>query len=71
MFFRLATATAHRQLPPCTQYSLPTGSLWRASLLALGCGAAPKPGTAIFLKKHGAWIRAASRPNASKLARHK
>ena len=46
------------------------GLLWRASLLALGCEAAPKPDTAICLNKRVAWSGAASRPSASKLARH-
>ncbi len=44
--------------------------LWRVSLLTLGCEAAPKPYTAIRLNKRIAWSGAASRPSASKLARH-
>lgn len=48
----------------------PVSFMWRASLLALGGEAAPKPGTAICLNKRVAWMGAASRPSASKLARH-
>ena len=44
--------------------------LWRVSLLTLGCEAAPKPYTATCLNKRIAWSGAASRPSASKLARH-
>ena len=44
--------------------------LWRVSLLTLGCEAAPKPYTATCLNKRIAWSEAASRPSASKLARH-
>ncbi|MPR02599.1 hypothetical protein F0169_11265 [Pseudomonas sp. MAFF 212408] len=47
-----------------------SGLLWRAGLLALGCEAAPKPANAFCLDKRGVWIRAASRPSASKPARH-
>ncbi|TFY89483.1 hypothetical protein DYL61_22390 [Pseudomonas nabeulensis] len=45
-------------------------NLWRASLLALGCEAAPKQATRVLLEKCGDRIGAASRPSASKLARH-
>ncbi len=48
----------------------PVGLLWRVSLLTLGCEAAPKPYTATCLNKRIARSGAASRPSASKLARH-
>ncbi|PLR60176.1 hypothetical protein QCBJ_27345 [Pseudomonas sp. QC2] len=50
--------------------NIDTTLLWRASLLALGCEAAPRRATRFPRESGGGFIRAASRPNASKLARH-
>ncbi|AUG07519.1 hypothetical protein CXQ82_13325 [Pseudomonas sp. S09G 359] len=50
--------------------SLRLSFLWRASLLALGCAAAPGLAPPIYLKHCIVPIGAASQPNASKLARH-
>ncbi|AUG07521.1 hypothetical protein CXQ82_13340 [Pseudomonas sp. S09G 359] len=50
--------------------SLPLSFLWRASLLALCCAAAPNQTPPIFLKHRSVPTGAASQPNASKLARH-
>ena len=49
---------------------LRTGFLWRASLLALGCEAALKQASRFRQENGGGFIGAASRPSASKLARH-
>ncbi len=43
---------------------------WRASLLALGCEAAPKPVTEVFLTDHHRLPGAAAQPSGSKLPRH-
>ncbi|AVE08472.1 hypothetical protein CYL20_10315 [Pseudomonas palleroniana] len=45
-------------------------NLWRASLLALGCEAAPIQPTYFFRWSASPGFGAASRPSASKLARH-
>ncbi|OWP70495.1 hypothetical protein CEC48_17845 [Pseudomonas sp. K2I15] len=47
-----------------------TGFLWRASLLASGCAAAPTRATRFRQESSGELVGAASRPSASKLARH-
>ncbi|POA21647.1 hypothetical protein C1886_05090 [Pseudomonas sp. FW300-N1A1] len=49
---------------------MPNTALWRASLLALGCEAAPKPVTEVFLANHNRLVRAAAQPSGSKLPRH-
>ncbi|POA19385.1 hypothetical protein C1886_12620 [Pseudomonas sp. FW300-N1A1] len=43
---------------------------WRASLLALGCTAAPKTIAEFALKDRGRFVGGALHPSASKLARH-
>ena len=48
-----------------------TQAPWRASLLALGCEAAQKPVTEVFLTDHHRLVRAAAQPSASKLPRHR
>ncbi|POA19796.1 hypothetical protein C1886_11330 [Pseudomonas sp. FW300-N1A1] len=45
--------------------------LWRASLLALGCTAAPKPVAGFYLNACNSLVGGASHPSASKLARHR
>ncbi|POA17786.1 hypothetical protein C1886_20315 [Pseudomonas sp. FW300-N1A1] len=48
-----------------------TPAPWRGSLLALGCTAAPKPDTKVFLTDHNCLLRAATQPSGSKLPRHR
>ncbi len=43
---------------------------WRASLLALGCTAAPRPVTGLYLKDCDGLLRVATQPSGSKLPRH-
>ncbi|TFY93178.1 hypothetical protein DYL61_15295 [Pseudomonas nabeulensis] len=46
-------------------------TLWRASLLALGCEAAPNQPMRVCMAHGGVLIRAAAQPNGSKLPRHR
>ncbi|POA19865.1 hypothetical protein C1886_11045 [Pseudomonas sp. FW300-N1A1] len=47
-----------------------THTLWRASSLALGCTAAPRPVAECYLKDCNRLVGAASQPSGSKLPRH-
>ncbi|POA21633.1 hypothetical protein C1886_05020 [Pseudomonas sp. FW300-N1A1] len=48
-----------------------TQASWRASLLALGCTAAPRPVTGLYLKDCDGLLRVATQPSGSKLPRHR
>ncbi len=43
---------------------------WRASLLALGCAAGPRPVTGVYLKDRNRLVGGVSHPSGSKLPRH-
>ncbi|TPG78890.1 hypothetical protein EAH78_09475 [Pseudomonas arsenicoxydans] len=46
-------------------------SLWRGSLLPLGCEAAPNPETVVCQMKRVTGFATAAQPSGSKLPRHK
>ncbi|PWB32473.1 hypothetical protein DCO47_16485 [Pseudomonas sp. NDM] len=47
-----------------------TPALWRGSLLPLGCGAAPKPASAVCQQNRECRFTTAAQPSGSKLPRH-
>ncbi|TPG73810.1 hypothetical protein EAH78_25775 [Pseudomonas arsenicoxydans] len=56
---------------PFTATGNATQTLWRGSLLPLGCEAAPKHAISIILRNRGHRFATAAQPSGSKLPRHR